>query len=211
VQLNTAIFYYDYTNKQVLGRIIDPTGVFGAVQALVNIPKSTEEGAELSIGWRPLSGLTLNAAATYLDSRVTSSFLNYASYITGPADQINLKGESFPFTPRWSLNAGARYEWGLNDQLSAFLTATGTYQTQTVAAFGAEHAATEGPSLGIRSYGLLDLSAGLESSDGHWRGELWGRNVTNTYYWTSAFYVNDTTVRETGLPATYGISLHYRY
>jgi iron complex outermembrane recepter protein len=211
VQLNTAIFYYDYTNKQVLGRIIDPTGVFGAVQALVNIPKSTEEGAELSIGWRPLSGLTLNAAATYLDSRVTSSFLNYASYITGPADQINLKGESFPFTPRWSLNAGARYEWGLNDQLSAFLTATGTYQTQTVAAFGAEHAATEGPSLGIRSYGLLDLSAGLESSDGHWRGELWGRNVTNTYYWTSAFYEQDTTVRATGMPATYGISVHYRY
>jgi iron complex outermembrane recepter protein len=211
LQVNATAFYYDYTNKQVIGRILDPTGVFGAVQALVNIPKSEEEGAELSIAWRPLSGLTLNTAATYLDSRVTSSFLNYASYITGPSDEINLKGESFPFTPKWSLNAGARYEWSLNERLSAFFGATGTYQTPTVAAFGADHAATEGPSLAIRGYGLLDLTAGLESSGGRWRGELWGRNVTNTYYWTSVFYEQDTTVRAAGMPATYGISVHYRY
>jgi iron complex outermembrane receptor protein len=211
LQVDGAVFHYDYKNKQVLGRIIDPTGVFGAIQALVNIPKSAEDGAELSAAWRPIAGLTVNAAATYLDSRVTSSFLNYASYATGAADQVNFQGESFPFTPKWSLSYGARYEWGLSDKLSAFLSADSTYQTKTVAAFGAAHADAEGPSLDIKAYGLLNLTAGVESLDQRWRVELWGKNVTNKYYWTSAFYVNDTTVRVTGLPTTYGIAVHYRY
>jgi iron complex outermembrane recepter protein len=211
LQLNAAVFHYDYTNKQVLGRVIDPTRVFGDIQALVNIPKSTENGAELSAMWRPVAGLTFNAAGTYLDSRVTSSFLNFASYATGPTDQVNFKGESFPFTPRWSLNYGARYDWGLTNKLSAFISANGSYQTKTVAAFGAAHADAEGPPVDLKAYGLLNLTAGVASADQHWRAELWGKNVTNTYYWTSAFYVNDTTVRVAGMPTTYGLAVHYRY
>src|SRR5690606_26765836 len=52
LQLNAAIFHYDYANKQTLGTIPDP--IFGGLQALVNIPKSAEDGAELSVVWRPV-------------------------------------------------------------------------------------------------------------------------------------------------------------
>jgi iron complex outermembrane receptor protein len=211
MQVQASVFHYDYTDKQVLGRIIDPTGVFGAIQSLVNIPKSTENGVELSAEVRPVTGVTLNGAATYLDSKVSRSFLNYASYATGPSDVVDFKGEPFPFTPKWSLVYGARYDWKVTDRLSAFVSVSGSYQTKTTAAFGAAKAASEGPPLDLKAYGIVDASVGVGAPDNRWRLELFGKNIFNSYYWTSAFYTNDTTVRAAGLPATYGLRVRYRF
>jgi iron complex outermembrane receptor protein len=176
----------------------------------VNIPKSREDGFEAAAVWRPIMGLTLNAAVTYLDSRVESDFFNYGPYVLSGTDTVNFKGEVFPFTPKWSLNYGARYDWPLPPSLTAYLSLDGSYQTQTSSAFGATAAHAEGPSLNNRAYGLLNLSAGLERRDHHWGVEVWGRNVTNTYYWSTAFYDFDPTVRYTGMPSTYGVTLSYR-
>ena len=77
--------------------------------------------------------------------------------------------------------------------------------------FGAAQSAADGPGFDIDSYGLLNLVAGIKSPDGHWQAELWGNNVLDKYYWTSVIYVNDTTVRSTGMPGTYGARLRYRY
>lgn len=212
LQLNVAYFHYDYTDKQELGDVIDPLGILGALQALVNIPKSVEDGAEVSAVWRPTSGLTLNAAVTYLDSRVTSNFFNFSPYSLSATDSINFKGEPFPFTPKWSLQYGARYDWNLTSDLSAFVSADASYQTKSIASFGAEQATAVGaPPLIVKAYGLLNLTAGLQSADKHWRVELWGKNVTNTYYWNTAVAVSDSIARLAGMPATYGVSVHYRY
>jgi iron complex outermembrane receptor protein len=210
LQLNAAYFHYDYTNKQMLGQFIDP--IFSTLQALVNIPKSVEDGAEFSAEWRATSGLTLNAAITYLDSRVTSNFLNFSAYSLGAADSINFKGEPFPFTPKWSLHYGARYEWSLANALSAFVSADASYQSSTISQFGAEEAAAyAAPGQDIKAYSLLNLTAGVQSADRHWRVELWGKNVTNTYYWTSAVHYSDGIIRLAGMPVTYGVGVHYRY
>ncbi len=209
LQLNGAIFHYDYKNKQLLGHYDDP--LFGVAQKLVNIPESTVDGAEFSATWQPLAGLTLNAGLTYLDSKVTSSFVSYSSYVLNAEDTVDYKGEAFPFTPKWAANAAIRYDWHLNDTLTAFLGADGSYQSSTTSTFGSEHATTEGPSLDNKAYGLLNLTAGVESVDGHWRVQLWGKNVTNTYYWYTTYYETDTVGRLTGMPATYGISVGFRY
>ena len=55
LQLNAAVFYYDYTDKQIRGEKPDP--VFGNPEALVTIPKWHIEGFELSAVARPLAGL----------------------------------------------------------------------------------------------------------------------------------------------------------
>jgi iron complex outermembrane recepter protein len=47
--------------------------------------------------------------------------------------------------------------------------------------------------------------------NGPWRFELWGHNVTNTYYWTGADHVNDVLVRYAGMPVTYGFTLSYHF
>ena len=41
--------------------------------------------------------------------------------------------------------------------------------------------------------------------------QVWGRNVTNEWYWTAADRVNDTILRYTGMPTTYGVTFSYRF
>ncbi|WP_067737659.1 TonB-dependent receptor [Novosphingobium naphthalenivorans] len=205
LDLTLAAFHYDYKNKQMLGRILDD--IFGPLPSLLNIPKSRVNGAEASFVWHD-GGFTIDGAATYVDAKVTGTFLNFDAY----GNAIDFKGEAFPFTPKWSLQGGIRYDWSLSDDLSAFVAARGSYQTRTVSAFGNQSAIDAGlPSLANKAYGLLDLSAGIESESGRWRAEIWGRNVTNTYYWTAVNYNIDTVTKFAGMPVTYGITLGYKY
>jgi hypothetical protein len=63
--------------------------------------------------------------------------------------------------------------------------------------------------LAIPGYTLIDLRLGVTKGD--WQFQIWGRNVGNTYYWTAADHVNDVLLHYTGMPATYGVTLSYRY
>lgn len=209
LDLTAAVFHYDYDDKQLRARIIDPTGVFGVIDALVNIPESQEDGAELALTWRPLSGLALTASATYLDARVTGRF-ETIDVFTGSLD--NFDGYNFPATPEWTAAAGAQYGWSLSGGLNAFVRADYRYQTEASSAFESRGDQTLGyPSLGIDAYGLLDLRAGLESADGRWSAQIFGKNVTNEHYWTFAARIYDTSVRYAGRPAAYGMTVKYHW
>ena len=54
VQLNAAAFYYDYKDKQILGKTVDQ--VFGVLDILINVPKSRVTGAEAELTVRPVHG-----------------------------------------------------------------------------------------------------------------------------------------------------------
>ena len=209
VQLNGALFYYDYRDKQFRGRIVDPLGVFGAVEALVNVPKSRVQGAELTATLEPLDGLRLNAGVTYLDTRVTDDFVNYNPF-GAPA---NFKGESFPFTPKWSLQGDVNYEWSLSGSLNAFVGGNISYRTSTTSAFGRNATTSLYPYslVEIDGYALVDAQAGITDPDGKWRATVWAKNLTNQYYWTDAFRQIDNTSRHVGEPRTYGVRFSYKF
>jgi outer membrane receptor protein involved in Fe transport len=198
LQLDGSYFHYDYKNKQLNGSLVTPVGV---LFALVNVPASTVNGFELSSQWHPATGFTLNASATYLDSRVSKDYFNTDTL----GDTINFKGQPFPFTPKWSTLVGAKYQWMVAANLNGYTAADYSYRTSTQFAFGNLDFER------IRGYGLLDLRAGLSSADSTWFAELWGRNVTNTYYWNSATAIQDTEFRLAGMPETYGIRFGYHY
>jgi iron complex outermembrane recepter protein len=99
----------------------------------------------------------------------------------------------------------------VSQALSAYLSLDGSYQTPTSSAFGDTPARAEGPCLDNKAYGLLNLTAGVQNQNDHWRVEIWGKNVIDTYYWTTAFYELDPIARFTGLPSTYGLTLSYQY
>ena len=67
LQLTGAVFYYDYTNKQLSGRFVQTPNIFGALSVLVNVPKSRIIGEEFQATLSPIKGLTVTAAATHLD------------------------------------------------------------------------------------------------------------------------------------------------
>ena len=199
LQLNGAAFYYDYKNKQIRGIINDP--LFGNGEALVNIPKSRIAGFELSGTLRPVSGLTISPSITLVSSKVRSSF----SSGTPDGTIDDFKGEPFPYTPKWSGNTDVEYRWAVNSGLDAFVGTNVTYRSKTNGGFG------ELPLYRIKGYALVDVRAGVEGGDGKWSASVWGRNVTNEYYWTTATRASDAATRFSGMPVTYGIAFSYRY
>jgi outer membrane receptor protein involved in Fe transport len=171
--------------------------------ALVNIPKSRIEGAELDATLRPFQSLTLRAGGTYIDSKVLGSYI-ISSPVGGlPTDTINIGGEPFPATPKWQFVADAQYDHSVWSDWTGFLGASSTYQSTSQGVFG------DIPALQLPSYALLNLRVGAENQ--RWHVELWGRNVTDRYYLIHAFRSTDTITRTTGFPATFGITIRAHF
>src|SRR5690606_9462970 len=68
VQLNAAAFYYEYEDKQLRTKLLEP--IFGFLDILANVPESEIYGVEMDITAMLTDSLTLTASATYLDSEV---------------------------------------------------------------------------------------------------------------------------------------------
>jgi iron complex outermembrane receptor protein len=201
VDLNGAAFYYDYTDKQLLGRNVFTPNIFGAQAALVNIPESRIYGAEAQLVLRPVSGLTIGAAATYLDTKVEGTFVNY----TLLGDRTDFAGSLFPYTPRWQLVFDGDYRIPVSSSLMGTLGWNANYRTKTVSGFGSD------PRLDIDAYWLLDLRVGVEDNDGKWKASIYGRNVFNEYYWTNVAAGGDALRRSVGMPATYGVQIGFNF
>lgn len=199
VQLNGALFYYDYLDKQLKGRTIVP--VFGPLEALVNVPKSRVKGAEVQLVLAPVAGLQANLGATYIDSKVTRSFTNYTAF--GAATDFN--GFRFPYTPKWQLNADIEYRWDIGGAKDAFIGGNYTFRSSTYGDFKPD------ARLFIDSYGLLDLRAGISDREHNWTISIFGQNVTNEYYWHTAARRGDAVIRFTGMPVTYGVSASIKF
>jgi outer membrane receptor protein involved in Fe transport len=201
IDITGAGFYYDYTDKQLLARRITTPNLLGALPALINVPKSEIKGAEAQINFYPTKGLTLTAAATYLDSKVTSSFTNYTILAT----QENFQGNPFPYTPKWQAVLDGQYKFPVSEGLTAMVGGNLNYRSKTTAGFGTN------AYLRIDAYTLIDLRAGVEDPDGKWSAQIFGRNVTNEYYWTNVAKFNDTVRRYSGMPATYGVQFGVKF
>lgn len=200
VHLNGALFHYDYRDKQALGSVILTPNIFGPLNLLVNIPKSTVTGAELQATVRPTDGLTLNAAVTYVDSEI-GNFTNFDPFGT----VRNFQGEAFPNTPKWQWTLAADYEFPLSGAINGFVGANASGRSSTNGALG------ENAILDIDGYTLLDLRAGITADDDSWKVSVWGRNITDRYYWTNAYKISDVSARFAGMPATYGVTVSVRY
>ncbi len=126
------------------------------------------KGAEFEATVRPMEGLRLKAGGAYVDSRVDDSFISQDPY----GNVINIEGEASPDTPKWQFVSDAEYEHVLTDRLSAFVGGDMSYRTASFAAFGENSGLRE-----YMAYPLVGLRTGIESADGKWRVQLWGRNV----------------------------------
>ena len=80
-----------------------------------------------------------------------------------------------------------------------------TYQSKTLPTLGADE------SFLIIPYTLFDARVGIEDEDGRWRVMLWGRNITDKYYYPVTVRIGDTSNRYTGMPRTFGITIGYNW
>jgi len=198
LRVNGALFYYDYRDKQIRGRILVP--IFGAIEELINIPTSNVEGGELNVEWRPIGGLSLTGGISYIHSEI-QDFSNY----NASGMVISLDGASFPNAPAFQSFVSAQYNTAINDRIDAFAGVQYNYSSSTRGSIGFE------PQLNLPSYNLVSAQAGISTSDGKWRLSFFVKNLTDTFYLTGANRSGETLISYAGMPRTYGVSLSYRF
>jgi outer membrane receptor protein involved in Fe transport len=214
VVLTGAVFDYNYKNKQIRGKILDP--IFGVLDALVNIPQSRIVGAEFDVTAKPIQGLTVSAAATYLQSRIDT----YKGYnVQGIIE--NFAGTGLPYTPKWSGLLDGEYRFS-TPRGTPFFGASVNLRASTAATLGGDSlilpsAPTTRVKPGVTypyempGYHTVDARLGYEDQGGKWSVELWGKNILNQYYVVSVITGSDAVSRVVGRPATYGIMFSYKY
>jgi len=199
-QLNGAVFFYDYKDKQVPTVVPDPA--FVRLPALGNVPESEVKGAELQLVAVLAEGLDLNLSAVYLDTEVTSDFI-----VADLISSANANGSVLPNSPELSFVGDLQYRWNLSSYVDMFVGASVVYVDQVLSRF--RDSSTE-PAPVLPSYTLVDLRAGITSPDDTWQIQLWGRNVGNEHYFTSDNNSVDTSYRYAGQGANYGVTFSYK-
>lgn len=195
LQMNGTVFYYDYQDRQIRSKLADAN--FGLLDALVNVPKSDVQGAELELTATPNRYFSAYGNFTYLDATVKQ--YTGINPETGAVGQ-NFAGAKLPYTPKIQVGAGFNWDVPVSENINAFTGADITYRSDTTAFIGGSNL------FKINDYAILDVRAGIKSADDRWSVQVWGKNVTNTYYWDNVAFFFDTVTRWPGRPATYGIT-----
>jgi iron complex outermembrane receptor protein len=198
MQLNASAFYYDYTDKQIVGYTNDP--IFGLLTELVNVPESEITGVEAEIDWQATEGLYLKFAATWLDSEVK----DYEG-LDGTGNLQDFSGNDLAQTSEWQYNGIASYEWAATEALSWRVAVDFNYKDEY------QSSIDESPLFHIEDYMIWNSRMGISANDGTWQLMLWGRNLTDEYYYTSANLSNDYWFRTAGQGATYGLTFDYNW
>lgn len=200
MQINGAAFYYDYTDKQLRGRVQDP--LFGQLEALVNIPKSHVWGAEIQWLWQPIENLRTNLNATYVNTQIDGSFVNYTQF----GDTVDFGGNRFPYSPKFQMNGDIDYSFPTSWSGLEWFTGVSAHYTSAT-----KGGLSNRPELMIDNYFLLDLRAGIRAEDDSWRIAFWGKNVTNEYYIVNVLKAQDNVIAYAGRPVTFGVTAGVRF
>ena len=186
VQLNGAIFYYDYKDIQTI-----VPAAFGF--RLGNLEQADIYGVDVDLLAVPTDRLSLRFGAGYLHSEVSSVFPEF-------------DGNELPNAPKWQLTGGARYEFPVSDTLSLAFQADVKYFGDTF------RSANNTPMGSTESFTVFNGRVVLLQTVGQWQVDLWGKNLFGEDYFQEAFDTFDplgATAKLPGDPRTYGISFQY--
>jgi outer membrane receptor protein involved in Fe transport len=172
LQLNGAVFFQDFKNKQVSTQITDPnTGILSS--RTINAGKAEIWGLEVDLTWLATENLTLGLSYAHLDSEYTRfetfttgvGTIAYAGnctqviQATSQGDRrgciVSYKGNALEDAPEHALIGSARYQARLSGATDWFVEGQLQYQDERFE--GAEN------QLVFPSYWLADLRVGLTS------------------------------------------------
>lgn len=198
VQANVSAFYYDYTDKQLSVYFADP--IYTALSRLANVPNGEAYGLDGDITWRASRALTFIASATLLHTEVKG----YTG-INAAGKPQSFDGRPFLYSPKFQGGLTALFHQPVGDGLELNAALNGRWQDKS-------YADLEGnPLFVIDSYGMLNASVGVGAPAKGWELSVWGRNITDEYYWSAVSSNANVVVRFPGKPTTYGASLTWKF
>ena len=198
IQLNSALFYYDYRDKQLLTRILDP--IFGPLPVLQNAPKSKVQGVEMDMTVTPFEGLLMSLAASYIETEIEE----FES--TGFDGQpTNFAGLPFNFSPELEYTFLVDYSFPISSNIELGFAADYSYTGETNSTLD------QNPLFAHDSYNLINARIRLASLDERWKITLFGQNLTDELSTVSIIQAGDGAARYTGMTRVYGVSANYNF
>jgi iron complex outermembrane receptor protein len=187
--LNADIFDTIYSNYQIQSYSAVPGAITPPLE-LSSVGKAETRGAEVNAEWlaTPLTRLSLSAA--YIDAK----FVNYVDapcyglqavgcnpqVINGQSQNVqNVSGDTMPNSPKFKATLGAERRVPLPN-FPCELVFGGTYAYRT----SAQMLPDQNPFAVQAGFGLLNLSAGIQTNSGKFSARLFVNNVTNHHYFT---------------------------
>ncbi len=207
MQLNAAIFNYDYEDKQEQDRAVT---FVGNISGLTNVPESEINGAEIDLQWQVTDSFFLSAGIAYLDSEIkewnatsNDSFYDFAN-LQPVVVTFDASGQELAQAPELSYHLLGSYSWELASNWGVELAADVSFQDDTTG--GSQ------PTDATEDYTLIGARVAVSSPDDKWRFLLWSKNLTDEDYFPAAYTGgNGPFVRVMGMPRTYGLSANYRF
>ena len=167
----------------------------------VNVGNARIYGLESNADYKVNENWSMQAAASYTDSRLVST-----QYTTFDAEV----GERLPYVPYFSWSANLRYEHPLNQSLRGYAQIDAAHKGDM---WNDLHVAGSNgfPRMLQPEYTLTNLRLGLTPEGGHWLSELYVTNLANKnaiiYTNTGNFDLRETTNE----PRVFGLRLNYRF
>ena len=224
LSLNTALFYMDYTNRQLTSVTLDPnTGA--PVGVPINAKASSVMGLEIETVWLPGGNLELTANLTLNDGEI-DEFDDTQILTLGAGAQLGLDCVSLaPAAPLdicsidrsdENLPRLAKYSYTLGAQ-TKFTLGNGTLIPQISYNYrdSVDYCQDRGSCVsGAYQQNRENLSASLTWSNESWRVRLWGNNLTDDRYIGGGQFITDNLGNVAGqynAPRTYGMDLGYSF
>ena len=198
MQANAALFYYDYEDKQLAAFFPDP--IYKALSRLQNIPTAEAYGLDAEVTYLISEELTAVGGLTLLHTEIGDF-----DTVDGFGLPVNRQGDPFLYSPETVASLALLYDRPISADLGVRASLSGRWQSESTAG------TPDDPLYDINSYGLLNGSIGIYSLDDHWDLSVWGKNLTDEYYWQQITSNANVVLRFAGMPRTYGASLTYRY
>lgn len=200
LQLNGAAYYIKWDNIQ--SQVYRPRDSF--LTFVQNAADAEIRGVEGSMIWRGIAGLTVTAAFTYLDSELTR--------VTTGVSNLRPVGSRLALTPDLQGNVGARYEWTVAGDATAFVRGNVQAAGRMLSTIDRGADAFGNPLNGdyqLDAYQTVDASIGVRKDN--WNVELFGDNLSDT---RAQLYANasDRVLRiTTNRPRTFGVRVSAKY
>lgn len=193
VRLNGTAFFNDYTALQIPVLACGVPTPTSPCAARLNAGDAEVKGVELELTARPVDGLLIDAALSYLDQKLIASSLDPNATFTGVPissgvvgiNPAGVKPGDPPAVPKWKFNAGAQYEIDLGGSGSVTPRVDVAYQAKQYT----------GPSViaGIRtlnfipSFTTVNARLTWQNEDEDLSISLEVTNLTDEYYYLSRF------------------------
>ena len=146
----------------------------------LNAGNARVRGIEADTSFTPLDGLTIAGSAAYTDAKLVKDYCRFSNpqfdctipSSTGTPNSVRAAaGTRLPVTPKFKINANARYAFSLGD-LEAHLQGSVSHQGFAPSQLRPDHAEILGD---LPAFTMFDFSAGIRRDA--WAAELFVRNA----------------------------------